>query len=327
VEGVKVEATSRRQTAVAADNRDLAARYADALEAYVFDPDESGLVHAHDLGREALDQRLGVLATATMHSQALAAVMKRPLRDRDRANVCEAAERFAIEALSPFEMAHHGYWEANLALHRLNELLEAQARRIAATLHDEASQLLAAVHFSLAELALRLAPEQAAEVRAARQLLDQTEERLRGLAHELRPPVLHQHGLIAALRFLADATSKRWGLTITVHGDVDRSIPATVETTIYRIVQEAVTNAAKHGRATTVAVQVSRSPKGILCAVRDDGVGFPGVSASGNSAPGLGLIQIKEQAAALGGTVRFGANAPRGAELIVDIPLSRSRLQ
>jgi signal transduction histidine kinase len=320
-----VEATTRTETSVAVERSDLAGRYAAALEAYLTRPDEIGLVQAHDLGREALDQGLGVLVMIAVHSDALARLINRPRTTRERGRVWEAAERFAVEAFSPFEMAHRGYWEANAALHRLNELLEGQARRIAGALHDEAGQLLAAVHFALAELSRDAAPEHAAEIRSVRDLLDQTEERLRGLAHELRPPVLSQQGLMPALRFLAESVSKRWGLSVTVDGGIEGAVPATVETTIYRIVQEALANAGKHARAASAQVRVCQTPRAILCVVSDDGVGF---APSPRATPaGLGLVQIREQAAALGGSVRLGARSPHGAELVLEIPLVGQRIR
>src|SRR5688572_14412620 len=116
---------------------------------------------------------------ATVHSRALAAALKRPLPDGERAQVLEALEKFFIEALSPFEMAHRGFWEANVVLHRLNDVLEGQVKRIAFQLHDEAAQLLASVHFALADLASQLPAERACAIQAARELLNQIEQRLR----------------------------------------------------------------------------------------------------------------------------------------------------
>jgi signal transduction histidine kinase len=128
---------------------------------------------------------------------------------------------------------------------------------------------------------------------------------------------------MAALRFLAASTSKRWGLSVSVEGEIG-TVPATVETTIYRIVQEALTNVGKHAQATSAHVRVRQGARGITCVIFDDGVGFGGTNARG-SAAGLGMVQIREQAAALGGLVRLGTNAPHGAELTVEIPLGRTR--
>src|SRR5207248_7742626 len=117
-----------------------------------------------------------------IQSQAMAAALKQPPADGDQARVLESLEEFFVEALTPFEMAHRGFWEANVVLHRLNDVLEGQAKRIASALHDEAAQLLASVHLALADVASRLPPERAEELQTARGLLDQIEQRLRNLA-------------------------------------------------------------------------------------------------------------------------------------------------
>src|SRR5207248_5875756 len=124
-----------------------------------------------------------------IQSQAMAAALKQPPADGDQARVLESLEEFFVEALTPFEMAHRGFWEANVVLHRLNDVLEGQAKRIASQLHDDAAQLLASVHFALADVASNLPADRANEIQAARRLLDEIEQRLRTLAHELRPPI------------------------------------------------------------------------------------------------------------------------------------------
>jgi signal transduction histidine kinase len=304
--------------------RELADDYAVALQHYLSEPEEAGLARAHELGRNTLTDGLGVLDMATVHSHALAAALKRPLPDAERAQVLEALEKFFIEALSPFEMAHRGFWDANVVLHRLNDVLEGQAKRIASQLHDEAAQLLASVHFALADVASNLPTDRANEIQAVRGLLDQIEQRLRNLAHELRPPILDDLGLVPALEFLADGVSKRWGLSVTVQASIDRTYPATVETTLYRITQEALTNVAKHAKATHAEVCVQQAAHQVACSIRDDGIGFDATAlAPEKGSGGLGLVEIQERVAALGGVFRMGSNTPRGTDLTVEIPLER----
>ena len=297
----------------------LTERYNHALLRYVFEPGERGLTDAHDLGREALNDGLGILAMAAMHYSGLSAIMARPLTDRQRERALSAAQLFAVESLAPFEMAQRGYAEANRALHRLNEVLEGQARRIASALHDEAAQLLASVHFGLAELALKLPAERVSEIDGVRSLLNQVEERLRNLAHEVRPPVLNNVGLVAALGFLATAAAKRWGLSVKVHGTVDRKLPAAVETAIYRIAQEAVTNVAKHAGSTSATITLWCNAGRIGCSIADTGVGFD--HATEAPAQGIGLVEIRERVTALGGTFSLDSNVPHGTVVAVQIPL------
>lgn len=304
--------------------RELADGYALALQQYLSEPEEAALTRAHELGRKALTDGLGVLEMATVHSRALTAILTRPLADAERVRLLEALERFFVEVLSPFEMAHRGFWEANVVLQRLNDVLEGQAKRIAAALHNEAAQLLATVHLALADVALTLPTDQANEIQAVRGLLDEIEQRLRNLAHELRPPILDDLGLVPALEFLADTVSKRWGFPVAVQASIDRDLPPTIEATVYRITQEALTNVAKHAKATHVAVHVRQAAHQVACSIRDDGIGFDATAvALAKGSRGLGLVEIHERVAALGGVLHLGSNTPRGTDLTVEIPLER----
>jgi signal transduction histidine kinase len=301
---------------------DLSVDYAVALQHYLAEPEETALARAHELGRQALSDGLGVLDMATLHSCALAATLKQPLADRERAQMLEALEKFFLETLSAFEMAHRGFWEANVVLRRLNEVLEGQAKRIAGQLHDESSQLLASVHFALADVAKKLPADRAVEIQAARGLLNQIEARLRNLAHELRPPILDDMGLVPALEFLADTVGKRWGLPVTVNVALERGLSATVEATLYRIAQEALTNAAKHAHATRAEVRLHQRAHSVVCSIRDDGIGVnPATLEPGSGTRGIGLFEIEERVAALGGALHMGPNLPHGTDLTVELPL------
>ena len=304
--------------------RELAHDYALGLQHYLAEPEEPALARAHELGRKALTDGLGVLEMATIQSQAMSSVLTRSFADGDQAHVLEALEKFFVEALTPFEMAHRGFWEANAVLHRLNDVLEGQAKRIASALHDEAAQLLASVHLALADIASRLPPDRAKELQAARGLLDQIEQRLRNLAHELRPPILDDLGLVPALEFLGDSMSKRWGFRVMVQASIEQNLSATVETTLYRITREALTNIAKHAKATLARVSLQQAAHQIVCSIRDDGVGLDATAlGNGNRSRGLGLLEIQERTAALGGSLRLGPNEPRGTDLTIEIPLER----
>ena len=208
-------------------------------------------------------------------------------------------------------------------LHRLNDVLEAQAKRIAAQLHDESAQLLATVHFALAEVASQLPAERAVGIQEARGLLDQIEQRLRTLAHELRPPILDDLGLVPALEFLADTVSKRWGLAVTVQVSLCRDLPATVEAILYRIAQR---GAHQRGQARESAQAQGhrhagpRTASPARFATTVSGMDAT-VLAPGSGGRGLGLVEIQERVAALGGVLRLGANTPRGTDLTVEIPL------
>jgi signal transduction histidine kinase len=248
--------------------------------------------------------------------------MTRPHTDEERARLMDAQTNFFVEALSPFEITLRAFREANTVLRLLNDMLESQAKRIAYALHDEAAQLLASVHLALADVGRQLPPENVGQLAPVKDLLNQIEGRLRNLSHELRPPVLEDLGLSPALELLAEGVSKRWGVPVTVTTSLSEYVPPTIESTVYRITQEALTNAAKHSKATRVEVDLRLASQKIVCSVRDDGIGLDSTLLTGRKRRrGLGLIEIKERVAALGGVLRVGRNKDRGTDLTVEIPL------
>jgi signal transduction histidine kinase len=159
-------------------------------------------------------------------------------------------------------------------------------------------------------------------LRAVREHLDRIEDHLRRLSHELRPRILDDLGLAAALEFLADGVMKRAGIVVTTEVDLPERLPPVVETTLYRFIQEALTNAAKYARPTRVSVLVAREARRIRCAVRDDGTGFDVaevLARRGN--PSLGLIGTRDRVEALGGILNIASTPGKGTELLVLIPV------
>jgi signal transduction histidine kinase len=299
----------------------VAERYHSALLEYLAAPEEQALLGAYDLGRSALSEGLGLLELATIHSSAVAAALNRPLDHEARMRLLSAQNTFLIEALSPFEMGHRAFRDANEVLKRMNEMLEAQAKRIAYALHNEAGQLLASLHIELAEAGRELPPEKTTHLTTIRETLLEIENRLRNLSHELRPPVLDDVGLSAALALLAEGVSSRWGLPVIVTVGLKGDLPAAIENTVYRIAQEALTNAAKHADASRAEVRVRQIDRKVVCSIRDDGVGFDDTAGFRKQRPGIGLTEIRERVGALGGIVRLGLNGDRGTNLTIEIPL------
>ncbi len=213
---------------------------------------------------------------------------------------------------------------AEEALRRLNTAMEDEAKRIAHALHDEASQLLAAVHITVDEMGREIPDPARQHLQKVKSLLDQIEDQLRGLAHELRPTVLDDSGLIPALEFLAGRVSKRSKINITVDGPKDMRLPSTIETGIYRIVQEALNNAAKHGSATHVRIRVSCTNGSAHCSVHDNGKGFDPMSVlSGENKRGLGLLGIRERLTSFGGSLQIRSAPGKGTDLEISIPIGR----
>lgn len=199
---------------------------------------------------------------------------------------------------------------------------EMEARRIARNLHDIAGQLLTAVHLKLEELA-EMAPQTAQEhVEEVRCRLEEAQEQLRQLSHELRSPVLDDLGLEPALNFLAQGFAARTGLEITVEGSIGERLASAIETALYRCVQEALTNVVKHARAKWVCIGLHHEPRQFRCAVRDDGIGFD-VRAMRvpRGEPGIGLLSIRERLAEIRGTLGITSTPGQGTQLTFTVPL------
>lgn len=312
----------------------LVEQYSATLRDYLEGAGEASLKRAYDLGHQALVEGLGLLDVAAVEHRALVKGLLRARTPKEGARALEAAKEFFTEFLSPFEMAHRGFQEANAVLRRLNEMLEEQARQIAHALHDEAGQLLVVVHLALQELADELPPPARDRLREVHNLLDQIEEQLRRFSHELRPPILDDLGLVPALEFLAEGVSKRAGIPITVEGSTQGRLPPPIETALYRCVQEALTNVSKHAGASGASIHLQQETKRICCCICDDGVGFDATvlaaprgqeelfgAGSRRRVRGLGLIGIHERLKAIGGTLEITSTAGRGTELRITVPL------
>jgi signal transduction histidine kinase len=212
--------------------------------------------------------------------------------------------------------------EANAALRHLNARLDEEARRIAHALHDEAGQLLAKVYLEVAEIGQDLGPAARERLGGINAILDQIDQQLRHLAHELRPPMLDELGIVPAIEFLVEGVSKRAGLPIHVAGTTGRRLSPPVEIALYRIVQEALNNVVKHARASGAHVELAWRQGMVQCMVRDDGIGFEVASAE-KRALGLGLIGMRERLEALGGEMAIHSVPGQGTVLTATIPLER----
>jgi len=181
---------------------------------------EGALNDAYELGRKARADGLGILDVIAFHHDATLQLLRERNGTLEPAAVLRNASSLLNEALSPFEMSFKAVDEANTALRRLNELLEGEAKRIAHALHDQASNIVASATLEL-DLAVDDLPPSAREPLAlVRQLLTETGDQLRHLSHELRPTILDDLGLQAALGFLAEGFEKRTGVRVHVRGTV-----------------------------------------------------------------------------------------------------------
>jgi signal transduction histidine kinase len=294
--------------------------YREALAAYVERGGEALLARAYELGRKALADGRSIPDLVSVHGRALRDLAFDSRAPRDPGLLIESAETFLAETLSPFEMTHRGYGDSVIAWRHINETLEQEIRRIAHALHDDSGQLLVSVHLQLAALA-REFPAAGPKIQECQQLLDQTEQQLRHLSHQLRPMVLDDLGWLAAIEFLAAAVSGRAGIPIDVRSSITQRLPAAVETALYRVVQEALTNAARHSKASHVRIEIDQERQSLRCVISDDGVGFEVDSCVRRG--GLGLRGMRERLGALGGTLHIVSAAGQGAQITINLPLGR----
>src|SRR5881394_3312249 len=211
--------------------------YRSAFGEYARNGGEAALGRAYELGRRAITEKKSLMEIASLHHRALHEMLaEAPGAGREQ-ELLAAAGAFLGELLSPFEMAHRGVQDAVKALRQLNETLEEEIKRIAYSVHDEAGQLLVAVHLALANVAQELPQAQRPQIAQIEDLLNEVEKHLRRYSHELRPTILDDLGWIPAIRFLAEGISKRANLPIHIETKFTGRLPGTLETTLYRIVQ------------------------------------------------------------------------------------------
>lgn len=318
--------TATQQATPKADSSTFRAEYLSALQRYLSHGDESALGRGYEIGRKAMAEGRSLMDISAVHHEVLDEVAWSAGNGVDPKQSLEAAAHFLSEVLSPYEMSHRGFQEAVSALRQMNERLEQQIKRIAYSVHDEAGQLLAAVHLALASLAIALPKVQQEQILQIEEMLSEVERQLRQYSHELRPTVLDDLGWAPAIRFLAQGVSKRANLPIHVETEVEDRLPALAETAIYRVVQEALNNIVKHSGATTVWITTTQNADGLLCcAVRDNGAGFSvdSIRADGQRR-GLGLSIMHERLNAVGGSLHIESAPGKGTQLSMTLPLEKN---
>jgi len=209
---------------------------------------------------------------------------------------------------------------------RLISVQEEQLRRLSRELHDELGQSLTAVSSYLWLLERKLPPDlgelrtRAAE---ARRLVAKTLGEMRELSQLLRPPGLDLYGLAGSLEAHLEAFRGRHRIATKFTADgLPERLPEEIETAVYRIIQEALTNVARHASAKRVWVALTGKGDELGLEVRDDGLGLP-VGDGANRPTGIGLIGIRERVRALGGTVTLSSGPEGGACLRASLPLPR----
>jgi signal transduction histidine kinase len=197
---------------------------------------------------------------------------------------------------------------------------EYAARRIARDLHDEAGQMLAALHLAIDDVSRDLPEPAKSRVQEMRHLVGTIESQLRQIAHEMRPPVLDDLGLVPALESLAAGIRARSGLEVRVHDLLRGRLPGATETHLYRIVQDALANVVRHGRARRATVTLGAAGASAVLTVADDGMGFDVASVFLSPTRGLGLRGIQERVEAVAGTTSVQSAPGKGTTIVVTVP-------
>jgi len=215
-----------------------------------------------------------------------------------------------------------------LLLERVLSAQEEERRRIARELHDEAGQLLTALLVGLRTMEdTRKLADVKVQGRRLRGITAQAIDEVDRLARGLHPAVLDDHGLSFALsRYVTEyRKTHKIDVDLTLDELDSRNLSSAVQTALYRILQEALTNVARHSGAKAVSIRFARSATALQVAVIDDGRGFDpkGVAISSHR---LGIQSMRERAAMLGGTVTF-TSPGKGTRILVQVPLSNQDSQ
>ena len=235
----------------------------------------------------------------------------------------EGAETWFPEAMADqLAMALHGAFLLEQAMEqdarrralvrRLLAAGEEERRRIARELHDETSQLLTAI-----QLSLDRAATDATAMGRTRELLGRTQLEIHRLIHDLRPSLLDDLGLPAAVQWYAENDLQPAGIEVRLEVEQELVLPPDVEIAVFRIYQEIVTNVLRHARAESVAVELYRAGGRLVLAVEDDGTGFD----PSERGEGVGLVGMRERAELVGGTLTVDSEPGLGTHVRLEIPL------
>ena len=232
-------------------------------------------------------------------------------------NDLRLSETFATRAAVAVDLSER---IARDALRRVVEAQELERRRLSRELHDETGQALTSILLGLRALDESLESDTARTATAElRELVVATLQDVRQLAVELRPSALDDFGLVAALEHLTASFQEQTGIQVDFVAALGEGrLPGEVETALYRIVQEALTNVVKHAHAQRVSIALTRMQHSVKAVVEDDGMGFdPEHTREG----GFGVVGMQERLSLLGGRLHVESSAGAGTTIAADVPL------
>ncbi len=268
---------------------------------------------------------LGVDITARTRAEELLRQAHEELEERVRERTAELARTNATLQLQIDERERAETARRDL-LARLVFVQEDERRRIAREMHDQLGEQLTALGLQIAgcKQAAADVPELSVKVAALERVAQQLDRDVDQLVWALRPTALDDLGLRAALANHVLDWAARVGVQAELHttGLVDDRLAGEIETTLYRIAQEALNNIAKHARATRVAVLLERRSDFVSLVIEDDGVGFD-ASGPSSAGQGFGLLGMQERAALIGASLEIESAMGHGTSILVRIVTSR----
>jgi signal transduction histidine kinase len=197
---------------------------------------------------------------------------------------------------------------------------ELERKRLARELHDETGQALTSILLGLKPLEQAVEGDDGrAAVASLRELVVSTLQDVRRLAVELRPSALDDFGLVPALEHLVETFREQTQIRVDLEANLgEERLPSEVETALYRIVQEALSNVVKHAGASRISILLTRKDRSVAAVIEDDGLGFDPASVSEE---GLGLVGMRERVGLVGGRLQIESGAGAGATLVAEVPL------
>lgn len=209
-------------------------------------------------------------------------------------------------------------WAANS-----QQAAESEKRRYSRKLYDDIGQRLSVLKLDLDWLENSLAEERSAvPARVARMqgLLDNVIAMTKSMASSLRPPLLDDFGLLPAVEWIVENMRKRTGISCTIESTgMDTKLDDAVQSAVFRLVQEALSNVERHSRASHVEIRLHHLSGHVVLTIRDDGVGMP--EGSENKPGCYGLVAMQERVFVLGGTISVRSDAPYGVTIHASIPI------
>jgi signal transduction histidine kinase len=228
------------------------------------------------------------------------------------------AEAFASRAAVAVDLSER---VAKDALRRVVSAQELERQRLARELHDETGQALTSILLGLKGVEDAREPAELARATGElRELVVATLQDVRRLAVELRPKALDDFGLVPAIERLVETFREQTGIEVDLEPRLGEGrLPAEVETTLYRITQEALTNVVKHAQARHVSIVLTRRSASVAAVIEDDGRGFGEAEMSSN---GLGILGMQERVALVGGRVEVESAPGSGTTLLIEVPVT-----